>query len=65
MIAYYDVIEWGVGALLALGASFIALKVFKLAPLWAVVIGIVVFTGLQFPIKTHAVLIHVPPPNSK
>ena len=52
----YALIDWGMAAGLALVASLIALKVLKLAPLWAVVIGIVVFTGLHFPIMTHAVI---------
>ena len=60
----YDLIEWGVSAILALGASLIVLKVFRLAPVWAVVIGMIVFTGLQFPIKTHAVMIDMPRPKS-
>jgi hypothetical protein len=61
----YGLIEWAMAAILALGASLVVLKVFRFAPVWAVVIGMVVFTGLQFPIKTHAVLIDMPPPNSK
>jgi len=56
--------EWGVSALIALAAALSALRWFKLAPLWAVVIGMVVFTGLQFPIKTHAVLLEMPRPKS-
>jgi hypothetical protein len=56
----FDFIEWAVAALLALGASVVALKAFKLAPLWAVVIGILVFTGLQIPISTHAVMLKMP-----
>lgn len=64
LAAYSDVIEWGFAALLALGASIVALKAFKLAPIWAVVIGIAVFTGLQFPIKTHAVMLEMPRPKS-
>lgn len=64
MIAYLDLIEWGVAALLALTASIIALRAFKLAPIWAVVIGIIVFTALHFPIQTHAVKLDMPAPKS-
>ena len=60
MIAYLDLIEWGVAALLSLAASLIALRAFKLAPMWAVVIGIIVFTVLHFPIQTHAVKLDMP-----
>jgi hypothetical protein len=61
----YELIEWGTAAILALGASLVVLKVFRWTPIWAVVIGMIVFTGLQFPIKTHAVMIDMPPPTSK
>lgn len=64
MIAYLDLIEWGFSALLALAASLIALRVFKSAPMWAVVIGIIVFTVLRFPIPTHAVKLNMPAPKS-
>jgi hypothetical protein len=64
MIAYFSVIEWGLSALLALGAALIALKIFKLGPVWALVIGMVIFTALQFPITTHAVKLDMPPPRS-
>lgn len=60
MIAAYYLLGWGITALLALGASLIALKVFKLPPIWAVVIGMVIFAGLNIPIKTHAVLQQMP-----
>ena len=62
MIGLLDAMEWGVAALLALGASLIALRVFKLSPVWALVIGMIVFTGLFFPIQTHAVLLELPRP---
>ena len=64
VIGYFDLIEWGIAALLSLGATLIALKVFKLAPAWAVVIGIVVLTGLYLPLRTHAVRIEIPQPKS-
>jgi hypothetical protein len=64
-IAAYAVIEWSMAALLALGVTVLALKVFRLAPLWAVVVGMVVFTLLFFPITTHAVLLKMLPPKSK
>ena len=57
---FIELLVWGVTAALALCASLLALKVFKLNPLWAVVIGMVVFTGLNFHIPTHAVLIKMP-----
>lgn len=60
MSAYYDVIEWAFAALIALGAALAALKLAKVSPLWAVVIGMLVFTGLQFPLKTHAVMVEMP-----
>ena len=53
--------EWLFTALLAFGAAAI-LKFFKLAPLWALAIGMLVFTGLQFPIQTHAVMLDMPTP---
>ena len=58
-----DLIEWLIAALLALGASLLALKKFKVAPTWAVVIGISVFAILHFPIRTHAVMLTMPNPN--
>ena len=61
MFSYFGLIEWAVSALVALGASLIALRVFKLAPIWALVIGMVIFTGLQFPIQTHAVKLDLIP----
>ena len=60
MIVFFDVIERGVTALLALGAALVALKGFKMAPVWALVIGMVVFAGLWFPIQTHAVRLDMP-----
>jgi len=59
-IAFLDVVEWTVTALLALGAAMLALKVFRLAPVWSLVIGMAVFTGLWFPIQTHAVMLEMP-----
>jgi hypothetical protein len=56
--------EWGVSALIALAAAIAALRWFKLGPIWAVVIGMAVFTGLQFPIRTHAVMLEMPLPKS-
>ena len=53
-------VEWGASALITLAVSIAALRWFKLGPIWVVVIGMVVFTGLQFPIKTHAVLLEMP-----
>ena len=64
MIVAYDLIEWAVAALLALGATLVALRALKLSPTWSVVIGMVVFAGLWFPIRTHAVKIDIPPPQS-
>ena len=49
-------IEWAVAAAVAFGAAFIALRYFKLSPLWALVIGMVIFTALQFPLATHATM---------
>ena len=57
-------VEWGVSELIALAVAIAALRWFKLGPIWAVVIGMVVFTGLQFPIKTHAVMLEIPRPKS-
>jgi len=64
MVMLFNGIEWGTAALLALGAAILALKVFKLSPIWALVVGMVVFTGLQFPIQTHAVKLNMPLPRS-
>ncbi len=64
MIDPYQAAEWAISALIALGISLVALRLFKLAPTWALVIGMVVFTGLQFPIQTHAVKLDFPPPRS-
>lgn len=52
--------EWLFGALIAFGAAFVALRYFKLSPLWALIIGMVVFTGLNFPLTTHAVRVDMP-----
>jgi hypothetical protein len=60
MIAIFNLLGWAFAALLALGASLLALKIFKVAPVWAVVIGIAVFTVLRFPIPTHAVRVDMP-----
>ncbi len=60
-LTIYVLLEWGFTALLELGAAVIALKFFKLNPLWAVAIGMVVFTVLNFHIPTHAVLLNMPP----
>jgi hypothetical protein len=49
-------IEWAVAAAIAFGAAFIALRYFKLSPLWALVVGMVIFTGMQFPLVTHATM---------
>ncbi len=57
---HYEVIEWGLAALLALGVAVAVLKLTKLGRLLALVIGMLVFTGLQFPIKTHAVMLEMP-----
>jgi hypothetical protein len=53
-------IDWAVGAVIAFGAAFVALRYFKLSPLWALIIGMVIFTGLDFPfpiMMTHAVVV--------
>lgn len=62
-IMLLDVLEWTTAALLALGAAMLALKVFRLAPVWSLVIGMAVFTGLWFPIQTHAVMLAMPRPS--
>ncbi len=64
MIEFLTAMEWVVSALLALGAALIALKVFKWGPVWALVVGMAVFTGLFFPIQTHAVRIDLPRPSN-
>jgi len=64
MIIAYDSIMWAVTALLSLGVSLIALKMLKLSPLWAVLIGMVVFAAIWFPIRTHAVMIKMPAPTT-
>jgi hypothetical protein len=64
MIDPYQAAEWAISALIALAVSLVALRLFKLAPTWALVIGMVVFTGLQFPLRTHAVLPEMPRPKS-
>ena len=50
-------IEWAVAAIVAFGAALVALRYFKLAPLWALIVGMAIFTGLQFPITTHATVV--------
>jgi hypothetical protein len=60
----FQAIEWGVSALLALGAALIALKTFRLSPVWSLVIGMAVFTVLHFPITTHAVKVDLPRPSN-
>lgn len=64
MVEPYQAAEWAFSALLALAVSLVALRFFKLAPTWALIIGTVVFTGLQFPLRTHAVLLEMPRPKS-
>jgi hypothetical protein len=64
MIDPYQAAEWAISALIALAVSLLALRRFKLSPTWALVIGMVVFTGLQFPITTHAVMLEMPRPKS-
>ena len=49
-------IEWAVSAVIAFGAAFVALRYFKATPLWALVIGMVIFTGLRFPLATQATM---------
>jgi hypothetical protein len=56
----FNLIEWAVAALLAFGASVLALKKFNVRPLWAVAIAILVLIALQFPIQTHAVKLSMP-----
>jgi hypothetical protein len=53
-------IDWAIGAVIAFAAALVALRYFKPSPLWALMIGMVIFTGLQFPITTHAVRIDMP-----
>jgi len=48
--------EWAVAAIVAIGVALVALRYFKLSPLWALIVGMVIFTGLQFPITTHVTL---------
>ena len=60
MILAFNALGWAVCALIGLGAALVALKYFKLSPLWAVVIGMAVFALLQFPIPTHAVKLDMP-----
>lgn len=58
------VLDWLIGASLAFGAAFVALRYFKLSPFWALLIGMLVFTGMHFPIQTHAALVEVPRPTN-
>jgi len=60
VIDLYFALDWAMGALLAFGAAFVALRYFKLSPLWALTIGMIVFTGLHFPLQTHAARVGVP-----
>jgi hypothetical protein len=62
MINWLDAVEWAVAALLALGAALLALRVFKWGPILSLVIGMIVFTGLFFPITTHAIRLDMPRP---
>ena len=52
-------IEWAVAAAISFAAAFIALRYFKLSTLWALVIGMVIFTGLQFPLVTHVTMARI------
>ena len=52
--------DWAIGAAIAFGAAFVALRYFKLSPLVALIIGMVIFTGLQFPITTHMTKLVMP-----
>lgn len=63
MIIFFTALGWLIAGLLGLGAAILALKVFKLSPIWALIIGMVVFAGLQFPIQTHAVKLDMPVPS--
>ena len=59
----FELIEWAVAASIALGIALIALKYFKLSLVWSLVIGMVVFTVVTFPIPTHAVKVTIPAPS--
>ena len=54
------VLDWLIAALIAFGIAFVALRYFKLSPFWALLIGMLVFTGLHFPITTHATMLVMP-----
>ena len=60
MVLAFNALGWAVCALIGLGAALAALKYLKLSPVWALVIGMAVFTLLQFPIPTHAVKLDIP-----
>jgi hypothetical protein len=60
----YRALIWAVCGLFGTGAALVALKYFKLSPVWALVVGMAVFAGLQFPIETHAVMHQIPLPPS-
>ena len=64
MVTVFNLIEWVISDLLAFGIAFIALRKFKVSPVWAIVIGIVVATALLFPIQTHAIKLDLPDPSS-
>jgi hypothetical protein len=54
------VLDWLIGAALAFGVAFVALRYFKVSPFWALLIGMLVFTGLHFPIGTYATKLVIP-----
>ena len=64
MIYALQLAVWGTAALIGLGVALFALKVLKLPPIWALILGMVIFAGIQFPIATHAVRIDMPSKNS-
>lgn len=63
MIDLFFVLDWVVAAALAFGAAFVALRYFKLSPLLALIIGMVIFTGLHFPLYVFTARVVIPAPH--
>jgi uncharacterized membrane protein YjjB (DUF3815 family) len=59
----FNILEWALAALLALVVSLIAIKRFKMRPIWAFFIGAAIFACLTIPIPTHAVRVDMPAPH--
>lgn len=64
MIELSLAIDWALTAIIAFGVALVALRYFKLSPLWALMVGMIVFTGLHFPIPIHTFAARVEVPGN-